>query len=163
MTTVNRRHRLAALTAALAVGIAGTVAPVLAQEPPAPPDPAATSTTTTSAPPITILPGETTTTTIVEPPPPEDPGGHEELPPEEVPVVPETVPPRPPDPGAYAAEAGQVIRRQLRVAEAAAVQLGTASDTHKAPPGPLGSEPELGRASWRERVGQCVKITVVAG
>src|SRR3546814_2040464 len=79
MTTVNRRHRLAALTAALAVGIAGTVAPVLAQEPPAPPDPAATSTTTTSAPPITILPGETTTTTIVEPPPPEDLGGHEEL------------------------------------------------------------------------------------
>src|SRR3546814_16329601 len=132
MTTVNRRHRLAALTAALAVGIAGTVAPVLAQEPPAPPDPAATSTTTTSAPPITILPGDLTTTTIVEPPPPEDPGGHEELPPEVVPVVPETVPPRPPDPGAYAAEAGQVIRRQLRVAEAEAVQLETAYDTAKA-------------------------------
>src|SRR3546814_17555490 len=96
---------------------------------------------------ITILPGETTTTTIVEPPPPEDPGGHEELPPEEVPVVPETVPPPPPDPGAYAAEAGQVIRRQLRVAEAEAVPLETAYDTAKAQLVALESEPAAPEAS----------------
>jgi murein DD-endopeptidase MepM/ murein hydrolase activator NlpD len=48
-----------------------------------------------------------------------------------VPVVPETVPPRPPDPGVYAAEAGQVIRRQLRVAEAEAVELETAYEQAK--------------------------------
>lgn len=126
--TYVRRTRLLALVAALAAGASASIAPALAQEPP----PAETTTTTsTTQPPITILPGETTTTTTTPPPPPEDPGGHEELPPESVPVVPDTVPPRPPDPGVYAAEAGQVIRRQLRVAEAEAVELETAYETAK--------------------------------
>src|SRR3546814_17406846 len=83
---------------------------------------------------LTVLPAPTTspttttstTTTTEAPPPPEDPGGNEELPAEPVPVVPETVPPRPAEPGVYAADAAQVIRRQLRVAEAEAVELKTA-------------------------------------
>jgi murein DD-endopeptidase MepM/ murein hydrolase activator NlpD/plasmid maintenance system antidote protein VapI len=125
MTPV-RRTRLLALIAALAV--AGSVAPALAQEP----DPSTTSTTTsTTAPPITVLPPGPTTTTEPPPPPPEDPGGDEELPAEPVPVVPDTVPPRPPDPGVYAAEAGEVIRRQLTVAEAEAVELESAYETAK--------------------------------
>ena len=136
--TFVRRTRLLSLAAALVVGAIGSVAPALAQEPP--------PTTTTPPPPVTLPPppGEpTTTTTEPPPPPPEDPGGQEELPPEEVPVVPETVPPRPPDPGAYAAEAGQVIRRQLRVAEAEAVELETAYEQAKARLMALESELDL--------------------
>src|SRR3546814_5304693 len=88
---------------------------------------------------LTVLPAPTTspttttstTTTTEAPPPPEDPGGNEELPAEPVPVVPETVPPRPAEPGVYAADAAQVIRRQLRVAEAEAVELKTAYQSSK--------------------------------
>ena len=84
---------------------------------------------------ITVPPvGETTTTTTV-PPDPEDPGGGEALPEEPVPVVPDTVPPREPDGGEYAAQAGRIVRQQLHVAEADAVELET---TYRAGEGPGG-------------------------
>ncbi len=127
-----RRSRALALLVSLAVAAASSVAPVLAQEDPAG-DP---TSTTTTAPAITIPPagGDTTTTTTTERPPgdEDDPGAVEEVPAEPVPVVPDTVPPRPPDPGIYAAEANRVIRQQLRVAEAEAVELETAYATAKA-------------------------------
>jgi murein DD-endopeptidase MepM/ murein hydrolase activator NlpD len=69
------------------------------------------------------VPGtEPTTTTTIDP---EDPGGGEELPTEEVPVVPDTVPPRAPEEGEYAQQAGRIIRQQLSVAQAEAVELET--------------------------------------
>ena len=133
MTNV-RRSRLLPLLAAIALATASTVAPALAQDDPAGDGTTSTttsSTTSTTAPPMTLVPpppGETTTTTTTTtaPPPPEDPTQHEELPPEEVPVVPDTVPPRPVEPGVYAQQASQLIRRELRVAEAEAVELESA-------------------------------------
>jgi len=126
-SSIVRRTHLLALAGALAAAALGSSTAALAQEEPttttttAPP----TTETPTTEPPVTVtLPGETTTTTTT--PPPEDPGAGEELPSEPVPVVPETVPPRPPDGSAYAADASRLIRRELRVAEAEAVELETA-------------------------------------
>jgi murein DD-endopeptidase MepM/ murein hydrolase activator NlpD len=115
-----RRFHALALCGALAVLLAVVRAPASAQEPP-PPE----STTTTLAP-VTVptTPGETTTTTA--PPDPEDPGAVEELPEEPVPVVEDTVPPTPPGDGAYAAQAGQIFRRELRVAKAESIEMESA-------------------------------------
>lgn len=122
-TTVPRRPPALAVIGALALGAVTSVAPAFAQEPP--PD----STTTTTVPEITILPvGETTTTTA---PPPEDPSAVEEVPAEPVPVVVDTVPPRPPDGSAYAAQAGRLVRQQLRVAKAESIELEAAYATAK--------------------------------
>ena len=126
-SSVLRRRRLFALLLAVATGVAASGAPALAQdggdgattttEPPP-------ETTTTTQPAVTLPPiGETTTTTA--PPDPEDPGGHEALPEEEVPVVPDTVPPRDAGEGEYEAQAGRLVRQQLHVAEADAVALET--------------------------------------
>ena len=127
-----RRSRALALLIAVVAAAASSIAPALAQDPTSTTSTSTTSTTTTTSPGVTLPPpvGETTTTTA--PPPPEDPGAVEEVEPEPVPVVPDTVPPRPPDPGVYAAQAGQIIRRQLRVAEAEAVELETAYEQAKA-------------------------------
>jgi murein DD-endopeptidase MepM/ murein hydrolase activator NlpD len=116
-----------ALLVALAAGLAASGAPALAQD-----DGGETSTTTsttgstTTETSVTLPPpiGETTTTTV--PPDPEDPGNGEELPEEPVPVVPDTVPPRPPgEGGRFAEDAGRLLRRQMHVAEAEAVSLET--------------------------------------
>jgi murein DD-endopeptidase MepM/ murein hydrolase activator NlpD len=100
------------------VGLTVVRVPAFAQEPPPP----AESTTTTAPAPVTTptTPGETTTTTA---PPPEDPGAVEELQEEPVPVVEDTVPPTPPGDGAYAAQAGQIFRRELRVAKAESIEM----------------------------------------
>jgi len=139
MSTV-RRSRALALVIAVVAAATTSVAPALAQDPSTT---TTSSTTTTTAPVVTAPPpvGETTTTTA--PPPPEDPGAVEAVEPEPVPVVPDTVPPRPPNPGVYAAQAGQIIRRQLRVAEAEAVELETAYDQAKARMVGLESELDL--------------------
>jgi hypothetical protein len=124
ITTTVPRRRLAALVVALAAAVVVTAVtaggPALAQDGG---DPQGSSTTSTSEGGITLPPvgGDTTTTTA----PPEDPGGGEELPAEPVPVVPETVPPREPEPGEYEQQAGRIIRQQLEVAEADAVELET--------------------------------------
>jgi murein DD-endopeptidase MepM/ murein hydrolase activator NlpD len=109
---------------AAAVGLASLAAPALAQEGDEPPPEPTSTTTTTTAPVITVPPiGETTTTTTAPPPPdPNDPGAGEALPTEEVPIIPDTVPPAA-DPGAYGAHAGRLLRQQMRVAEAEAVGL----------------------------------------
>jgi len=127
--SIVRRTQLLALAGALAAGGLGSGSVALAQEQPTtttPPPTTAPPTETTQPTDTTIalpVPGETTTTTA---PPPGDPGAGEEVPAEPVPVVPETVPPRPPDGSAYAADASRLIRRELRVAEAEAVELETA-------------------------------------
>ena len=119
------RRRLVALVVALlaasAVGAFTAGGPALAQDGGG--DPSTSSTTSTSEGGITIPPvgGDTTTTTA----PPDDPGGGEEVPAEPVPVVPETVPPREPEPGVYEQQAGRIIRQQLEVAQADAVELET--------------------------------------
>lgn len=119
-----RRPPALALLGALALLAVASAVPAGAQDPP--PE----ETTTTALPPITVPPvGETTTTTVA--PDPQDPTAVEELPAEAVPVVPETVPPREPEPGAYAVQAGRIVRQQLRVARAEAVELGAAYDEAK--------------------------------
>ncbi len=125
------RPHVLALVAALLVGAAVSAAPVLAQDPEGSTT-TTESTTTTTTPPVTVtLPpdGEatTTTTTTTAPPPPDpaDPGAVEVLPTEPVPLVPDTVPPGAPGSGAYGLQAGRVIRQQLRVASAKAVELET--------------------------------------
>ena len=101
--------------------------PASAQEPP----PETSTSTTTTAIPLTPDDPTTTTTTTV-PPDPEDPGAVEELPAEPVPVVEDTVPPTPPgEGGAYAAQAGQIFRRELRVARAESMELETTFSTAK--------------------------------
>jgi murein DD-endopeptidase MepM/ murein hydrolase activator NlpD len=125
MTTSVRRPSALALCAALVASLAVVRVPASAQEPP----PTEPSTSTTTAPPIT-LPGETTTTTA-PPPPAEDPGAVEELPEEPVPVVQDTVPPAPPGNGAYAAQASQIFRRELRVAKAESISTESAFSTAK--------------------------------
>ena len=112
---------LLALIAACSLGGAVAITPAFAQEPPP-----------TTEPPITILPPGSSSTTTTTAPPPDDPGGNEELPEEPVPVVPDTVPPRPPDPGRYSQEAGVLMRQQLQVAEVEATQLKSAYETTKA-------------------------------
>jgi murein DD-endopeptidase MepM/ murein hydrolase activator NlpD len=118
-----RRTRAVALAVALCAAAAALGGPARAQEPTTTTTPETTSTT---APIVTVPPvGETTTTTTPPPPDPEDPGAGEELPTEEVPVVPDTVPPQPADPGTYGQQAGRLLRQQMRVAEAEAVGLET--------------------------------------
>ncbi len=128
---VPRRRRLLALFVALAAGGAASAAPALAQDEGGDTTTTTTTTETTTGPTITLPPiGETTTTTV--PPDPDDPANAEELPEEDVPVVPDTVPPRDPrGGGAFAAEAGRLLRRQMHVAEADAVSLETAYRTAK--------------------------------
>ena len=122
-SSVLRRRRLLALLLAVSAGLVATGAPALAQDDGGDTT-TTTETTTTTAPPITLPPvGDTTTTT--QPPDPDDPGGNEALPEEEVPVVPDTVPPRDAAEGEYEAQAGRLIRQQLHVAEADAVSLET--------------------------------------
>ena len=110
------------LTGAAILAVVGLAAPAHAQD-----DGSTTSTTssTTAPPPTVTLPDETTTTTA---PPetttttsPQDPVGHVDAPPETVPVSPETVPPppgQPVDPDA----AQRILRRELKVAQADALQ-----------------------------------------
>ncbi len=130
----HRRHRSIALVVALCLGTLTVGTAARAQEP----DPAPDDTTTTTAPLVTLPPVETTTTTTTppttEPPPvdPADPGAGESLPTEEVPVVPDTVPQRPADPGTYGQQAGRLLRQQLRVAEAEAVGLESSFSSVKA-------------------------------
>jgi murein DD-endopeptidase MepM/ murein hydrolase activator NlpD len=119
--SVPRRRRLVALLMAASAGLAATGAPALAQDG----GDDTTTTTTTTEPPtstsITLPPiGETTTTTN-----PDDPTGNEGIPEEEVPVVPDTVPPRDTAQGEYEADASRLIRQQLHVAKADAVGLET--------------------------------------
>jgi murein DD-endopeptidase MepM/ murein hydrolase activator NlpD len=122
-STVLARPRLVALAIALAAGLAASVTPALAQDSGGT---ETTTTTTTTEPVVTTPPvGETTTTTTTVPPDPADPGGHEALPEEPVPVVPDTVPPTELDGSEYAAQAGRIVRQQLHVAEAEAVELDT--------------------------------------
>jgi murein DD-endopeptidase MepM/ murein hydrolase activator NlpD len=107
-----------ALLAALALGVIGVTAPAWAQDP-------GGSTTTSTSTEVTLPPlGETTTTTA--PPDPQDPGSVEDVPDEPVPVVADTVPPRPPGTGAYPAQAGRLLRQQLKVAKAESVKLEAA-------------------------------------
>jgi murein DD-endopeptidase MepM/ murein hydrolase activator NlpD len=123
ITTPVRRTPALALVGALALGSLA-VTPAWAQE-----EPPSSDTTTTTEP-----VSETTTTTTITttaPPTPEDPGAVEELPEEPVPVVPDTVPPRPTGPGTYAAQAGRIVRQQLRVAKAESIQLEAAYATAK--------------------------------
>jgi murein DD-endopeptidase MepM/ murein hydrolase activator NlpD len=122
-SSVPRRPRLLALLTALAVGLAAFGTPALAQD--GGPTTTTAPTTTTTAPPVTLPPGTETTTTTAPPPDPDDPGAVEELPEEPVPVVPDTVPTREPVPGAYGEQAGRIVRQQLRVAEAEAIDLET--------------------------------------
>jgi murein DD-endopeptidase MepM/ murein hydrolase activator NlpD len=116
-----RRSSALALCGALAVALGAIRVPAWAQEPP-PPDPSTTSTTTIPLTPDDPTSTSTTSTTV----PPEDPGAVEELPAEPVPVVADTVPPTPPGEGAYAAQAGQIFRRELRVAKAESIGLESA-------------------------------------
>jgi murein DD-endopeptidase MepM/ murein hydrolase activator NlpD len=97
-------------------------APVLAQDGGEEPPP---TTPPTTAPPD----GPTTTTTTA--PPIDDPTAVEEVPDEPVPVVPDTVPAREDDGGVYAAQASRVVRQQLHVAEAEAVELESSYQTAK--------------------------------
>jgi murein DD-endopeptidase MepM/ murein hydrolase activator NlpD len=84
-------------------------APAAAQEGPPP------ETTTTTLPVTTVTTGPTTTTTVD----PDDPAGGGDAPTEEVPEDEVAVPPREGvDPATNAAQASQVIRRELHVAEA---------------------------------------------
>lgn len=126
ITSPVRRSPRLALLAALAASLV-VAAPALAQEPPSPAE-----TTTTTTPEVTLPPPlEPTTTTTPPPADPNDQAAAEEVPDEPVPVVADTVPPRPAGGSAYAAQAGRLVRRQLRVAQAEAVQLGEAFATAK--------------------------------
>ena len=84
--------------------------------------------TTTSSTSITTPSTPSTTTTTTDP---KDPAQAETSPPQPVPLSPVTVPPRLPAPGVYAQEAAQVLRRQLSVAKAEAVDFRTAYDEAK--------------------------------
>lgn len=123
---VRRTPLLALVTALVAAGLA-TAPAVLAQDPPeattSSTEPSTTTTTQPDPGAAPTVPTEPSTTTTV--PPPDDPAAAEELPTEPVPMVPDTVPPRSPDGSAYAADASRLIRRELRVAEAEAVELET--------------------------------------
>jgi murein DD-endopeptidase MepM/ murein hydrolase activator NlpD len=123
-----RRAASLALAAALAVLV--LTLPAVAQEDPT----TTTSSTTTTTPPSTLLPGDVlTTTTTMAPaePTPEDPVADENAAPEEVPLSEDTVPERPPDASGTpvnAAAVSRVIRRELRVARAEALQTQAAFD-----------------------------------
>lgn len=129
LPTVPRRRRLLPLALGLLAALAAMAAPAIAQEGGDPLGEPTTSSTTTTAPVVTLPPDPTsssTTSTIPPPPDPGDPGAGEALPTEDVPIVPDTVPQRPADPGAYGAQAGRLLRQQMRVAEASAVDLQSA-------------------------------------
>ncbi|MGK2947907.1 MAG: peptidoglycan DD-metalloendopeptidase family protein [Acidimicrobiales bacterium] len=125
------RRRLLPLALGLLAALASMAAPALAQEAGEPPADPSTTTTTTTAPVVTLPPDPSSTTTVPPPVDPEDPGAGEELPTEEVPIVPDTVPERPADPGTYGAQAGRLLRQQMRVAEASAVDLESTYTTAK--------------------------------
>ncbi len=108
------RRPLVALLVAVTAGLVASGAPALAQDGEEPPT---TESTTTTEPVVTVPP----TTTV----PPDDPGAVEELPEAPVPVVPDTVPEREPEAGEYGRQAGRIVRQQLHVAEAEAVELQT--------------------------------------
>ena len=120
-SSVLRRRRFVALVLALLTGLAATAAPALAQDDGSGDTSTTTSTTTTE--PVTVpTTGPTTTTTA---PDPSDPGGGEGVADVPVPVVSDTVPPRDAGNGQYALQAGRIVRQQLRVAQADAVELET--------------------------------------
>jgi murein DD-endopeptidase MepM/ murein hydrolase activator NlpD len=119
--------RALALCVALLAALAVVGVPAEAQTPE--PDPS--STTTTSTIPLTPDDPSTTTSSTTTTVPPEDPAIAEELAEEPVPVVQDTVPPTPPGEGAYAAQVGQIFRRELKVAKAEAVDFETAFTTAK--------------------------------
>jgi murein DD-endopeptidase MepM/ murein hydrolase activator NlpD len=123
-----------AIALVIAVALALLTVPAAAQQ-----DPSTTTTTTStdgsttsSSSPIDLL--TTTTTAPSSEPSPEDPvadeGGTEET----VPLSPDTVPPREPAAGqpVNAAAVGRVVRQQLRVARATALQTQAAFDAAKA-------------------------------
>lgn len=125
------------LLVALLLGAAVAAVPAWAQE-----NSGTTSSTSTSTtdPAVTLPPvGQTTTTTA--PPDPEDPAGGEEVEAEPVPVVEDTVPPRPVGAGVLGAQVGVLVRQQLRVAKGQAVKLAAAYD--RARTGVLTLEAEL--------------------
>ncbi len=123
-------RRAAALALAAALSVLVLALPAVAQEDPS-------TTTTTTAPPSTLVPGDVLTTTTTVPPSeptPEDPVADENAAPEEVPLSPETVPERPPDASGTpvnAAAVSRVIRRELRVARAEALQTQAVFDAAK--------------------------------
>jgi murein DD-endopeptidase MepM/ murein hydrolase activator NlpD len=126
-SAVRRTRFLALVGALLSAAVATSAGAAFAQDPSTTTTTTAPeeTTTTVTEPLVTVtLPGETTTTTTA--PPPEDPTAGEALPEEPVPVVPDTVPPRPNDGRAYAADASRLIRRELKVAQAEAVTLESA-------------------------------------
>lgn len=118
-----RRAPLLALAGGL-LAAAVAAAPTAVADPDPPEDPTTSAPPapepTTTAPPVTAPAPTTSTSTTI--PLPEDPFVEERLPSEEVPIVPDTVPPRPADGSAYSADAHRLIRRELRVAQAEAVQ-----------------------------------------
>lgn len=125
--------RLRAGATALLIALAATAAPARAQEPVPSSDTSSTSTSSTSTSststtlvpdPLAPPPDSTTTTTLAE-----DPVGHADAPPETVPPVSVTVPPRETPPGAaYAGQAnfsdypGRVVRVSSRTARARATE-----------------------------------------
>ncbi len=126
-----RRRPLLLALAALMAALAVPSLPALAQQDP---PPTSESTTTTTSPPATVtippLAETTTTTTTVPPVNPKDPNAVEEVATEPVPLVSDTVPPGPGG-GQYGLQAGRIIRQQLRVARAEAVELETTYNTLK--------------------------------
>jgi murein DD-endopeptidase MepM/ murein hydrolase activator NlpD len=132
MTTSVRRSSALALFASLVLGVAALRVPAAAQDEPTTTDTTTSSSETTETPlPTVTIPGESSTTTA--PPDPEDPAAVEEVEAEPVPVVPDTVPPRDATEGGgvYAAQAGRLLRQQLRVAKAESVELEAAYDIAK--------------------------------
>lgn len=124
-----------ALVSALSLALLVTVS-VAAEALPAQDRDTTTSSSTTSTTAGALLPPWLGTTTTTAPPtettgPPDDPGAGEEQPAEPVPVVPDTVPPRPLD-GAAAQQAAQIIRRELSVAEVEAATTTGGYDAAKA-------------------------------
>lgn len=118
-TSSVRRSSAFALCAALVGALAVARVPASAQEPPPPEE------TTTTAPLVTLPPVDESTTTTTAPP--DDPTAGEGLDDEPVPVVEDTVPPAEPgDAGVPAAQAGQIFRRELRVAKAESIELESA-------------------------------------
>lgn len=118
----------AGATALLIVALAASAAPARAQETVPSSDTSSTSTSSTSTTllpdPFAPPPDSTTTTTLAE-----DPVGHADAPPETVPPVSVTVPPRETPPGAaYAGQAnfsdypGRVVRVSSRTARARATE-----------------------------------------
>ena len=112
-------------------------APARAQE--APPDPSTTSTTSTTLvpDPTAVVPGDPSTSTTSTTAPPEDPAANGDAPPESVPDVTVTVPPRPPEPEGTGPYAGQgslanyparVVRVSSRTARARAAETQAALD-----------------------------------